>query len=1244
MSLRSWLIRGSILTGVAAVAALVWVANSWVSPERVKAQVIATLSEQFEGVEIHVGSARMRILGGIALTDVRLTRRGSEGEAPFLSVPSGIVYHDKEQLNRGRLVIKKIELEKPELNLERAPDGKWNVAEVMKQGPADKPIPTFVIQGGVIHIKDRGPEPLPEIELTGVNLTLLNDPLPILAIQARAASKGFGSITARARLNRVTGGILLGLDLPDFPLGEVVAANADRFSPGFGHHLAGLKAKAAITADLTYLPEAARKWRHEVQVTLKDASFTHPELPWPVETIVAKVHVVDGRIRVDDATAQVAGSRLKLSLETRAEENTKKPAAEAIPEDMLGHVEEHFQRVELAWTGVTFEEALFRNLPAKLKQLRQQFSPVGQADLGYKFTRDASGWKREFELRPRQIEATYEKFKYPMTIRGGWLKRLVTPNAEPVTSIDLTGTAAEQTITIKGQITGDGDDPGINLRLTGTNIPLDEKLVAAFPPRFAEMVKQLRATGRGDFVGEFVQAPGSNHLENEFRIDIRAATLNRVLFKYSEGVLAALRSASVPEAVLEKLTPLRNRELSHDDFVREVNRFLSAEEAQRFQELITSHARNLAEIPYTLENVKGRLVVRITTSDPSRPAGRREEGQADNAPDRDEIVLDGFTAMHAGAMIRLNGSRRPLPGSRDRKLILHLSGESCPIDADMRSTFGAMKLDSLWSTYDPRGNLTFVANVELMARAPTPDRPEFEPPIDPATDLKLTLQFSGPTITPAFFRYEMKELSGSLEYKNSRLDLRHVAARHGDTRIKLDAGEIRFYTDGVVWANLGGLEAKPLNMDADFLKALPPKLGSGMEELRIKGNTELFIKHLVVLTPSDGSAPGVVAAGSALPEPASRSLYLGQPLAITPISHRVELVDPVRSLRALSANKPGKPSTEAAPGNTSQRDPLVYWDAEIKLGGASFDTGVAWEQVYGAVACRGRFEGTHLGQVRGAIWFDRAVIARQPVTRLAGRVRAGSQQPDPAYPGQYLPSELQFTDLTGELFHGALGGESRVVLTSPARFSLWVTATDVQLDEIAKHYKLGSDADLKGIAQAQLWLYNRPDPRTGKLALEGSGKVSVPTGRMYNLPVLLDLVKVVKFGTPDKTAFEEANAVFRIQGDRVKVEQMDLIGRAICLGGSGELDTSGDYVKFEFYTVTSQVLARMINTPVGDLTAFLSKNLFKIKLTRENGELKYKSEPFPLVTEPARLVADRLRARTSQMFGGGKKEPVAPDK
>jgi hypothetical protein len=311
----------------------------------------------------------------------------------------------------------------------------------------------------------------------------------------------------------------------------------------------------------------------------------------------------------------------------------------------------------------------------------------------------------------------------------------------------------------------------------------------------------------------------------------------------------------------------------------------------------------------------------------------------------------------------------------------------------------------------------------------------------------------------------------------------------------------------------------------------------------------------------------------------------------------------------------------------------VFWDAELKLFGASLDTGVAWEEVYGAVACRGRYEGTHVGAVRGNVWLDRALVSRMPVTGARCQVKADAQLPDPARPGQYLPTTLQLLAATGGLFKGELGGQARVVLTDPIRYEVWLTVTDAQLDEVARHYKLGSDADLKGVAQAQLLIYNRPDPKTGRLVTEGSGKLDVPAGRMYNLPVMLDLVKVFKLQTPDKTAFEQAHAVFRIQGDRLKVDQLDLIGKAICVGGSGELDLAGDYVKFEFYTVWSQVLKQMINTPVGDVTAFLSKNLFTIKVVRENGELKNKPEAVPLVTEPAKAAVERLKRAGGRVFG-----------
>src|SRR5690242_20488353 len=204
MALRSWLIRGTILAALGVLAVGGWIASDWVSPEAVRAKVLAHLQDKLQGVDIQVESARMRIFGGIAVSNLRLTRQGDPPDKPFLVVPSAVLYHDKEQLNRGRLVIRKVELENPELNLERSADGRWNLADVIRPGPADKPVPTIVAKGGTLSLTDHAPGGLPPLRLTDARFTLLNDPLPVLGLDVSATAGAFGPVHVRSRMNRVS--------------------------------------------------------------------------------------------------------------------------------------------------------------------------------------------------------------------------------------------------------------------------------------------------------------------------------------------------------------------------------------------------------------------------------------------------------------------------------------------------------------------------------------------------------------------------------------------------------------------------------------------------------------------------------------------------------------------------------------------------------------------------------------------------------------------------------------------------------------------------------------------------------------------------------------------------------------------------------------------------------------------------------------------------------------------------------
>ena len=73
MAWRKWLVRGLVfsLLGLPALAAVAY--QAWTNPAAVRAQVLAQFRRRFvaNAVSISLDSARMRLLGGIAVTELR---------------------------------------------------------------------------------------------------------------------------------------------------------------------------------------------------------------------------------------------------------------------------------------------------------------------------------------------------------------------------------------------------------------------------------------------------------------------------------------------------------------------------------------------------------------------------------------------------------------------------------------------------------------------------------------------------------------------------------------------------------------------------------------------------------------------------------------------------------------------------------------------------------------------------------------------------------------------------------------------------------------------------------------------------------------------------------------------------------------------------------------------------------------------------------------------------------------------
>jgi len=1134
MAVRKWLLRGSLyLAFLAAIIGGGLVFYSWIRPELIIAELTNQIADRFIDVDVEVQSAHVRLLGGIAVTDLRLIHRNDPTRTPFFRVPSAILYHDKEQLNDGHLVIRKIELTKPRLRIERDAEGKWNLANLLRPRKDENPVPLIVLKDATITVADLRFDSIPAVEWKGIDATIVNDPMPVFTFQARGSGKPTGPFTIEGKYDERSG-VNGAIDFPTIPIAGDLKHAVKTIAPEIARHAQSLSGEAAIHLDLNWQPGQTNVgpalW-YDLRAQLTNGRFEHPSLPYPVENIELSLRDKNGDIMVDKATARIGGGSVSMTLDLPKEPVcapgsvplTMPTVREPIPSNSLAPdinsvmaFEDRLRNVQVTVTNLTVTPELFLKIPGKARIIKDMFEPNGPVSLSFSYHRQEGGWKKNLVIQPNGMSAKYRGFPYPMRNVRGMVHHSVSETTADEISINLLADGAGTTTRITGTIKGSQPDVDVDLRIVGNNVTLDKDLIDAMPDDNPKLLRKLHATAHGDFVGTVRHNArtrreyGPDVFDNQFTI-----TIDRGSMKYEA-------------------------------------------------------------FPYPLENMSGVLMVRSVPEKPTQlPAvlGSRQKSQEQS----DSVTLEfrNFQATHNGGRFRGVGRKDPAPGGS--VLALNIDAEMLALDMDLRKALLAIHMDRSWVTLDPSGRTNCAMRVKLYTRAD----PDAE--LNAPEDLEMSMGFAGGSIRPNFFPYALSDVAGRVAYAKGRVDLREFRGKHGRSELTLPYTEILFRASGGYWADVRDAHVTPMVIDDDFLQALPLGLRTSCEDLDLKGPMSLYVNRMVV-----DEQPGPY------------------------IPHYLP-----RAVRGAAPEEPENPNLPPAvkpPALPHAILPTIYWDGCLTMEGSSLRTGVPWENIYGKLASRGLYKGDQMGAVLGNVLVDRASIAKQPVQAVSAQLRIDPRQPD----------VLSIPAIRGNLYGGDVGGEAWVVLDSPPRYAVQLNAARVHLSQIAKRYNLSEKSHLEGLANAQIYLANRYDERTGQPIVQGGGTIDVPKAKLLNLPVLLNLVKVVKLHVPDETGFEEAHALFYLRGNHVKFGQLDLIGNAISLGGEGEMSVEGKDVRFEFYPVWTKLKEMFPLT--GDWPGLVSKKFLKIKVTGEiDGKLDYKSEPVPGIVEPVRRVLDRLK-------------------
>jgi hypothetical protein len=494
------------------VAALV-LYQHFTNAAAVRDQVLAKLKSQLPGCVVTVDSARLRIMGGIIVSNMHLARKDDPDQSEILHVPTAILYHNKEKILEGELSLSKMEFHRPHLCILRSKDGAWNLEGLAGPSNPRLPWPTVVIHQGTLVLEERGPKGTAALlELTDADLQMINDPLTTVTIEGSAHSTVVGRVRVSGQWQRQTRQLALKITAEQVSLAGIALERLEKLCPAGLLQGLKLEGQADLKAEIAYEPGASVPLNYEGSLVVSKAKVQHPQLPAPVEDLELSCRFANGDLRLDKLTAKSGLTEIE------AHGSAWLPAPE---QNFEAHVEARH---------LEMRESLFAPLPEKIRKLYSNFLPRGLAIFRAHVARRQGSWgylaggePSTVQLQSETLGGTFHKFLFPVerlagTVDMDLLTKLV--------RVDATGYSGERPIFIQGTWQGEGLDADCRFLIQATDLPLDEKVENAFVvPHLKKLVQSFHARGRGDIKAYIRHEPGAKEFANEYHVRFQDAAV-----------------------------------------------------------------------------------------------------------------------------------------------------------------------------------------------------------------------------------------------------------------------------------------------------------------------------------------------------------------------------------------------------------------------------------------------------------------------------------------------------------------------------------------------------------------------------------------------------------------------------------------------------------------------------------------------------------------------------------------------
>jgi hypothetical protein len=307
--------------------------------------------------------------------------------------------------------------------------------------------------------------------------------------------------------------------------------------------------------------------------------------------------------------------------------------------------------------------------------------------------------------------------------------------------------------------------------------------------------------------------------------------------------------------------------------------------------------------------------------------------------------------------------------------------------------------------------------------------------------------------------------------------------------------------------------------------------------------------------------------------------------------------------------------------------PQIDWDLSFVLVNGRLATTIPVDHIHGGLRLVGG-SGPRGAGSRGELTIDSAVIRDVQLTQITGPLVIDGQQVVFGAAAERGVKDRVPRPITANAFDGQLSASGQLQMSTAGEFQVEATLENADLAAVAREIAPRQ----KGLSGKVFGDVNMTGTLQGVHTWRGAGHVRLRDADIYELPVMIAMLNLLRVQRPDRTAFTTSHIDYRIEGDDLALDRIDFNGDLLCLKGKGRI-TGQREVDLKFYP---QIGRDEEQLPIlRPLVGEASRQFLLIEVTGTLDRQNVTQTPFPRIDQ-------RLAELFPELVRQGEQRPAPP--